>query len=72
VQDPKRIVGKKGELKGDAVPVSGIRLSADGRTVSLDINGIRPAMQLMVKASLKTAAGAELPVEYYGTINAVP
>ncbi len=29
-------------------------------------------MQWMVKASLHTAAGTDLPVEYYGTINALP
>ncbi|HTI72954.1 MAG TPA: hypothetical protein VMF06_23475, partial [Candidatus Limnocylindria bacterium] len=72
VQDPTKIVAKKGELKGDAVPVSGIRLSADGRTVSIPVKDVRPVMQLMVKATLKTATGADLPVEYYGTINAVP
>ena len=72
VLDPKKVVGKKGELKGDLLPVSGIKLSANGRTVSVAVPDVRPAMQLMVKAALKTAVGAELPIEYYGTINAVP
>jgi hypothetical protein len=29
-------------------------------------------MQVMVRASLKTTDGADLPVEYYGTVSAVP
>jgi hypothetical protein len=70
--DPTRVVGKKGELKGDAVPIGGIHLANDGRRLSLAVQGVKPVMQLMVKATLKTAAGAELPIEYYGTINAVP
>ena len=60
------------ELKGEPVDVRAIHLSTDGRKLNLEVPEIRPVMQLMLKASLKTASGADLPVEYYGTINAVP
>ena len=72
VREPGKIIGKKGELKGDALAVQGVKLSGDGRFVRLQIAGIRPVMQLMLRGNLKTATGEALPLEYYGTINAVP
>ena len=49
--------------------VVGARVSDDGRTVFITVERLTPAMQLRVQAGLKTAAGAALPVEYYGTIH---
>jgi hypothetical protein len=72
VAEPGRLTGKKGELKGDHVTVSSVELTDGGRGVRLKVAGVRKAMQLMVRATLKTADGSELPVEYYGTINKVP
>jgi hypothetical protein len=43
--------------------------SADGRKVFLTVDGLAPVMQLRVQAGLRTAAGAALPVEYYGTVH---
>lgn len=70
--DPKKQVGKKGELKGENLPIHRATLDSDGRTVRLNVAQVQPVMQLMVRASLKWADGKELPVEYYGTINRVP
>ena len=70
--DAKKQVGKKGELKGESLPISRATLSSDGRTVRLGVASLQPVMQLMVRAALKQADGKELPVEYYGTINRVP
>ena len=73
VKDPSKVTGKKGDLKGDAVGLREIVVDRDGRRVRLRTeSGPRPVMQLMVRGRMKTAAGAELPVEYYGTVNAVP
>lgn len=72
VTNPGKLSGKKGELKGDVVAVGSAELIDGERGVRLKVVGVRTAMQLMVRATLKTAEGMELPVEYYGTINAVP
>ena len=72
VAEPGKLTGKKGELKGDHLTVSSVELTDGGLGVRLKVSGIRKAMQLMVRATLKTSDGTELPVEYYGTINAVP
>ena len=69
---PGKIIGKKGELKGEALAVKGAKVSGDGRFVRLQVPGLRPVMQLMLRGTLKTASGAPLPLEYYGTLNAVP
>ena len=60
---------KKGR---DVVDIQGAKLSKDGRTVTLSIPGLKPVMQMVLKANLKTADGQELPVEVARTINVVP
>jgi hypothetical protein len=72
VEKPGTKTGRKGELKGDALNVNSVWLSEDGRTVRLEIESVRPVMQLAVKASLVTKSGDPLKIEYFGTINAVP
>lgn len=72
VVDPDRVIGKKGELKGDPVTVEAVEVSDDGQVARLRVSAVRKAMQLMVRGALKTSEGADLPVEYYGTINEVP
>ncbi len=72
VTDPEKVVAKKGELKGDSIAIRSVEILDQGRRIHLAVAGVAPAMQLMVRGSLKTADGADLPVEYYGTINAVP
>lgn len=70
--DPGKVVARKGELHGDEVPLDSARLSPDGKTVFLAISGLKPVMQMSLKAKLKTAEGAELPLEFFHTINRVP
>jgi hypothetical protein len=60
---------KKGR---DVVEIQSVKLSPDGRSVMLTIPGLKPVMQLVLKANLKTADGQELPVEVARTINIVP
>jgi hypothetical protein len=69
VAEPGRTTGKKGELKGDTLQIRTSTLGRDGRSVDLEIGKLKPAMQLMVRATLTTAAGDALPVEYYGTVH---
>ena len=65
VADPK----KKGR---DPVDVKSAKLSVDGRTVTLEIPGLKPVMQMGIKARLKAADGGAVSFELYSTINQVP
>jgi hypothetical protein len=69
---PGEKTGRKGELKGDAATVEAIQLDPSAQHVKLVVSHVPIAMQLAIRGTLKTRTGAELPLEYYGTINAVP
>ena len=61
-----------GEEQGrDTVAVKSAMLSADGKTVSLEIPDLRPVMQMQIEYDLETAEGAEVVGPIYATINAV-
>lgn len=73
VKDPSKVTGKKGELKGDTVPLRRVVVERGGTRLRLETGAATlPVMQLMVRARLQTATGIALPLEYYGTVNAVP
>jgi hypothetical protein len=55
----------------DNLPVKSVVVSDDARRVFVKVDRLEPVMQLRVQAGLKTAAGAELPVDYYGTVHRV-
>ena len=57
VAEPGRVVAKKGALKGDVVGVKTVEIADEGRRVRLQVPGIRPAMQWMLRGTLKTAMG---------------
>jgi len=61
--------GQKGK---DDWEVTAARLSADGLTVELQIDGIRPVMQYAIDYNLKSADGKSLRDTIYGTIHKVP
>ncbi len=65
VADPK----KQGR---DPVEIRSIRLSEDGRTVTLEIPGLKPVMQMLVRARIRGADGTPIPLELVHTINRVP
>ena len=48
------------------------QLSADGRTLFLEIPGIKPVMQMRVNFKLTTASGRPLESEIHNTIAYVP
>ncbi|MDB6111723.1 MAG: Cytochrome c [Pedosphaera sp.] len=62
VVDPK----KKGE---DELPIQGVRLSPDKRSVSLEIDNLQPVMQMQISFDLKAADGSRVTREIYNTIN---
>lgn len=62
VKDPTKAVH-------DKLAVKGIRLSPDGKTVTLMIDALEPADQFSVRYSIKASDGAELRSEVIGTIH---
>jgi hypothetical protein len=72
VSDPGKSLGKRGQLKGEVAPLKSASLSADGKTVTLEVPGLAPAMQVMTRANLQTVSGAPFKVEVAHTINRVP
>ena len=65
VSDPK----KKGREK---LPIQGAKISADGRTVSLQIDGLKPVYYLSIRYRLNAADGAPVNQELIYTINFAP
>jgi len=65
VADPK----KKGR---DTVDVKSAKLSPDGRSVTLEVPGLKPVMQMGVKVRVRSAAKAPVTLDLYLTINKVP
>ncbi len=61
-----------GKVGRDTIAVAGLRLSADGRQVSFDIPGLRPVMQMEVKAKFRAADGAPADLFMANTITVVP
>ena len=56
----------------DQVDVKSVQLSADGRTLFLEIPGIKPVMQMKVNFTITTAAGRPLEAEIHNTVAHVP
>jgi hypothetical protein len=56
----------------DKVTITGAKLSADARTVTLSTPDIKPVMQTNVKYRIKSADGTVISQEIHGTINRVP
>lgn len=60
---------KKGR---DDVKIKVAKLSADGKSVELEIPDLKPVMQMQIKYKLLSASGAKMRGEVYNTINKVP
>jgi hypothetical protein len=56
----------------DPVDIQAVKLSPDGRSLTLVIPDLAPVMQLSLKANLKSADGVEVPMEIVHTINFIP
>ncbi len=55
----------------DTVAVSAIKLSADKKTVLLEIADVRPVMQMKIKMNIKAADGTPIATDIYNTIHKV-
>jgi hypothetical protein len=55
----------------DPIAIRSVVLSADGRTVFVEIPAIRPVMQFKLGYKLKAADGTAVAQDFYGTINQV-
>ncbi len=53
----------------EALKVKSVALSADGRTVSLELPGIRPVMQMHIRFNLETTDGKPLRGEVFSTVH---
>ena len=60
------------EKKGrDEVKISSAKLSPDGKSVFLQIDGLKPVMQMQIKYKLLSATGEKVRGDVYNTINKV-
>jgi hypothetical protein len=56
----------------DPVAVRSARLEEDGRTVALDVPGLRPVHQLLTRVAVRAADGAPVRAELYTTLHRLP
>jgi hypothetical protein len=57
--------------KHEGVEVKSAKVSPDGKTVALEIPGVRPVMHMKLKTNVRSADGKQLGWEVYSTINRV-
>ncbi len=65
VSDPK----KRGH---DKLEITGAQVSADGKTVTLQVADLKPAMQMQIKYIIKAKDGAEIDQAVQHTVHVVP
>jgi len=56
----------------DPVEIKSAKVSSDGRTVTLEIPGLKPVMQMMIRFKIRSADGAPISQEIWHTIHKVP
>ncbi len=74
IKDPAKVVGdkKQGAFGGDTIAIQSIKLSADKKTVFIEIAGLKPVMQSRIRYNIKATDGTVLKQELFHTINRVP
>ena len=65
-------VSKPEEKGNDTVQIQSVKLSEDGKSVFLEINGLVPVMQMRIKMNVKAVDGSRVPDDISSTINVVP
>ena len=65
-------VSKPGEKGTDPVAIKSVKVSADGKTVFLEVPGLKPVEQMRIKMNVKAVDGTRVPDEVCNTINVVP
>lgn len=66
---PEFSVKDPAKAKHDEVEVKAATLSADGKTVFLEIPGLKPVNQMKIQCNLKDANGNAVKWDIYNTIN---
>jgi hypothetical protein len=69
--EPEKKV-REGEKNRDVLTVTSAKLGADGRTVTLQVDGLQNVMQTRVAYSVDAADGAIVEGEVHGTIHFLP
>ena len=69
--EPQYTRAQAAQKKHDPLTVKSATLSADGKSVFLEIPEIKPVMQMSIKFGLKTADGVDLRSEVINTIHAL-
>jgi hypothetical protein len=69
---PEFKVSKPEEKGHDPVEVKSVKVSEDGRKVTLELAQIQPVTNMIIKYKLKAADGTAMSHEIDNTINAVP
>jgi len=69
---PKVSVADPARNGTDTLDITGAKLSADGRTVTLHITDLKPVMQQLLTFKLKAADGTAISQQVLHTINALP
>jgi hypothetical protein len=69
--EPQYTKAQAAQKKHDPLTVKSTKVSADGKSVFLEIPEIKPVMQMSIKFGLKTADGLDLRSEVINTIHAL-
>jgi hypothetical protein len=69
---PEMSVADPKEKGHDPVEVTGAKLSADHKTLTLALEQVVPVMQMKIQMKVKAADGAPMEYSIYNTINKVP
>ena len=56
----------------DKVEVLSAQLSADGKTVELELKGMKPSNQLRIGYDLESAKGEKIAGQLFGTVKKLP
>jgi hypothetical protein len=56
----------------DSVEIKSAKVSADGKTVTLEIPGLKPVQQMMIRFKIKAADQTPISQEVWHTIHRVP
>jgi len=71
--DPKKKFDKGvKDPPGEVFEIKSAKLSADGRTVSLEIPGIMPVTNMILRCKIKAADGSDISTQICNTIHTLP
>ena len=57
---------------GDTLAIKSVKLQPDGKTVSIELPGIKPVTNMVIRCKIKAADGSPVNIEINNTINQLP